>query len=293
MIIDHIGFALINHLPGASDPASVTSAVYMICRFLGRLAFPLYCFMLVEGAAHTRSHLKYAIRLLIFGLISEVPFDLAFYKMPIYAKHQNVFFSLFLGILMLWAFDLIKNKGIEKIPGIVFKILGLTIPTAYFGWRIGSNLNTIFGIDIPSVTAYAATAAVAFILIFVLIYNTAKKQSDTAALLLCGNLTVMCIFAFIADMARTDYRSAGILTIAAMYIYRRDRFISMISGCVILSVLSNPTELFAFCNLPIISKYNGQRGRGPKYLFYIVYPAHLLILYLISKALGIGVPGIL
>ena len=48
----------------------------MIFRAIGRVAFPVFCFMIVEGLFHTRSRLKYAVRLFIFGLISEVPFDL-------------------------------------------------------------------------------------------------------------------------------------------------------------------------------------------------------------------------
>ncbi len=107
MFIDHLGAVCFSEMMGF--------------RIIGRLAFPIYCFLLVEGAVHTHDMKKYILRMGIFALISEIPFDLAFYHRLVYTGHQNVFFTLGLGLLAIWFLE----HPIEHldIPDVLYKLL--------------------------------------------------------------------------------------------------------------------------------------------------------------------------
>ena len=75
-----------------------TAVIYyadMIMRAIGRISFPIFCFLLIEGFMHTHDVKKYALNLGIFALVSEIPFDLAFAGKPFYLDYQNVFCLLY------------------------------------------------------------------------------------------------------------------------------------------------------------------------------------------------------
>lgn len=95
MTADHIGAVFFPEIP--------------LLRWIGRLAMPVLCFFIGEGLRHTRSSRRYLLRLTGFALLSELPFDLVFYG-GIEWGHQNVYFTLALGLLALWA---IQSRGME------------------------------------------------------------------------------------------------------------------------------------------------------------------------------------
>ena len=125
MLIDHIGASCIEAgilTPGLdvgalSRDTLSADPLYrldMVLRFTGRLAFPLFCFLLVEGFVHTHNVKGYLGRLVLFGLVSEVPFDLAFSRTPFYPGAQNVYWTLALGVLAMAGL-----KHFEKPDGTV------------------------------------------------------------------------------------------------------------------------------------------------------------------------------
>lgn len=121
MLLDHIGAALVSPTDAiyhANVELYTTMAwVNLILRCIGRMAFPIFCFLLVEGVYHTRSPKKYVQRLTIGMILSEIPFDLAFFRDGISWAHQSVMVTLLLGCLMVLLMN--RSKGIWKLLWIV------------------------------------------------------------------------------------------------------------------------------------------------------------------------------
>nr|MCR5451573.1 conjugal transfer protein TraX [Lachnospiraceae bacterium] len=107
MLIDHIGAGLIEPIILNSNGLGEKSLQFLVSlnfvmRAIGRLAFPIFCFFIVEGLFKTRSRFKYALRLAIFAVISELPFDIGLMGGIYKPDHNNVFFTLLIGLLMIW-----------------------------------------------------------------------------------------------------------------------------------------------------------------------------------------------
>ena len=129
-------------------------------RLVGRLAFPIYCFLLVEGFLHTHDLKKYALRMLGFALISEGPFDWAFFS-GVYWGHQNVYFTLLLGLLAMKALDTSQTpEGMPALKGILgaaacflaavllhcdYDVLGLALILALYMTRKDKRAQCIAG----------------------------------------------------------------------------------------------------------------------------------------------------
>jgi len=214
MLIDHAGLNLFR----GTD-------VYIAMRAVGRMAFPIFAFFLVESYFHTRSWKKYALRLGLSALVSEIPFDLMKFSWPVDWRAQNVLFTLFLGLLTLKALDMTK---------------------LFFA----RCRNILWNADIQ--------------------------------------LLEIAVFSMLAYMARTDYDAAGIILIVLFYQFRNTRMEQCLTGLGWIALMSGkwyyiPGLIPAFL---MIYYYDGSRGRCRKgYVFYLIYPLHMLVLAGIHRML--------
>lgn len=196
MIIDHIGAALLEmgviegYNTGVLDISYDTALFWWnvdsVLRAIGRIAFPIYCFLIAEGFVHTHDPKKYALRLGLFALISEIPFDLAFFHSWMHPEDQNVFFTLLLGLLAIMALDYFEKKGNSRWVGLAaaagFVVLGDVLHTDYgafgvfyivmlYAFRNCGWFRTVIGCIL---IAWETTAPLAFIPI--LMYNGEKGK---------------------------------------------------------------------------------------------------------------------
>ena len=104
---------------------------------VGRLAFPMFAFMAVEGYFHTHSFKRYALRMLVFALLSEIPFDLMYGGTWFYPVHQNVIWTLLIGLLGIRAMEAVREKG--KLWLYVLTCVGVT--------ALGAALGTLGMVD--------------------------------------------------------------------------------------------------------------------------------------------------
>ena len=213
MLLDHIGATLIP---------------WGTLRIIGRLAFPIFCFLLAEGAHYTRNPRNYLLRLGIGAILSELPFDLALFGSWSW-QHQSVMITLLLGAMALLA--------MKRMTQPLLKIL------------------------------------------------------------------VLLLFAFLADFMNTDYGGAGVLMIALFGLTRERKYgwVVQLLGMYLICRWIIPggavwfigryvfIEIFAILALIPIWLYSGKKStssRAVQWVFYLFYPVHLWILYLISILLA-------
>ncbi len=108
MLIDHFGLVIYVHM------ADWVYEYYRIMRYIGRIAFPIYCFLLIEGFYHTKNVKRYILRCFLFGLLSEIPFDLAVHGRIFSMQSQNVYFTLTTGLCVLYCLE--RIKGMYLVP---------------------------------------------------------------------------------------------------------------------------------------------------------------------------------
>lgn len=223
MLLDHIGAILVKSmLMSVHRYVPELLWAYYILRCIGRTAFPIFCFLLVEGVSHTHDPKRYALRLAVGAVLAEIPFDLAFYGELTFA-HSNVMVTLLLGFGMI--------QGMKRVTGL-WKLL-MILPF----YLAAEWLHTDY-----------AGEGILMIALFALVRETEHQK-------LLAVLGMVGLVIFSGD-------SAGFVEEIPIYLDR----------CKLLSLL------------PIFA-YNGQKISSKKALqlgFYLLYPVHILVLYLID-----------
>lgn len=206
MFIDHIGYVIFGK--------------FSYFNYIGRLAFPIFAFQISEGYIHTKNLKKYFLRLLLFAIISQIPFML-FYNLISTGFSLNIFFTLLLGLSCIFIYDKLKYKSLGIIISI---IIGLLAEYSHCDYGF-------YGVSI--------------ILIFYIFKNNFVNSS------LFFMLTTLINYII-------PYIKNGFYDV---YLY-----------------------LFACTIIPLvfISLYNGKKGKNTKFLLYLFYPIHLLLIYVVS-----------
>ena len=214
MLIDHTGAILFPDL--------------LVLRMIGRVAFPIFAFLLVEGYFHTKDVGKYLLRLGVFALISEIPFDWALFHNPFYVWYQNIFFTLCIGLLAIWVFDQSKDKN----PNLAWLSLGAAC-----------LVSLVLGVD----------------------YN------------LLGIMSIFFFYRYHGDQVK------ALRSVALLHLIYGLLGSGLMEGSF---SLAGGLQALAGLSMVFLYKYNGEKGKAPKYLFYGFYPVHLLILGLMNQWLS-------
>ena len=283
--------------------SSPEGVVYLVMRMIGRISFPIYCFFIVEGLMHTRNRLKYLMRLLIFAVISEVPFDVAIFGTVFYHLYQNVIITHAIGLAMIWGIDELFKADLKKVHDILLKIAAcIFAPFVLAGLTMRILLSVFYDMvestDNPQ--SFVSTVFVTFWVFFVLaliificfIHVKRGKEAASKVSIVFALAGAACLLADQSDIlgSMSDYGALGIITILIIYWLRERKIRSVVMSCLFLAV-SSVSEIPCFLSLPILANYNGERGKGSKYIYYVFYPAHLLILGLALLAFGLSPYG--
>lgn len=121
MLCDHFGDAILKP--------------FSFFNVLGRIAFPIFAFQLTEGYIHTKNLKKYFKRLIIFAIISQIPFML--FSSTFTSRFSlNIFFTLFIGLFAIYIYDKSHNKFLGTLVTIFLCALAQLIKTDYGAWGV-------------------------------------------------------------------------------------------------------------------------------------------------------------
>lgn len=243
-------FMLLDHMW-----ATVLAYDWMTC--VGRIAFPIFAFMIVEGFFHTSDLKKYLLRILVFAIISEIPFNLMYGGQIIYPMHQNVMWTFLLALLGLWLMEMARNKKktwLFVLVCIFVSIIGFVLGYLLFVDYYGCGILTVF--------------------VFYFFYR-GREDNIIVRLFKNSNSTkkIWTILCFIGQFACLYYINVEIL----------GGFYYPVTVCGIeIELVQQSIALLALIPIWFYWGKQGYHKRWFKYFNYVFYPAHCLLLAVIA-----------
>lgn len=221
MTLDHIAWLIFDYMisirgmdsyPAFPDRYSAMAyrTLYIhsfACHIIGRIAFPLFVFLLVEGIHNTKSFIKYLTTILAFAFIAEIPFNLIYARQYFCFDKQNTLFTLVLCMIAVYALNKLNKKW-------------------YFA------------------------------------------------------IMIVTVCAVLAHFLNVDYGFKAVVIACIMELLYNKKSIGFSLACAFMAIF-NPWELCGLLALPLIILYNGERGIRLKYTFYIYYPVHMAVIYMV------------
>ncbi len=215
-----------DHLASVIWPGYGKQWWLLLIHIFGRLAAPIFWFLVAEGYHYTRSRKKYALRLLLLAIISHFAYNFAFgipfipFKTTVF-NQTSVIWPLFWGLIALEILERDTWKDYQK---------------------------TIALLGICAITFCADWSCIAVLAIVQIGENRGNFRRQMTGMMVC----------------------------TAMYALVYVLFIDPVYGVI---------QLFTALTIPLLARYNGQKGRGSKWLFYVYYPLHLIICGILRVAL--------
>ena len=129
--------AQLNDLLAADSEAMLWASIASVAEVVGMIPISIYAYLLVKGVVHTSSMRRYALSVLVFALVSEVPYDLAVYERVWSWESQNPLWAVFITLVVLWLIKYVEGRGAMTYVLSAVAALGGCLWTVLFNCKFG------------------------------------------------------------------------------------------------------------------------------------------------------------
>ena len=285
MFIDHLTFTFLERTYDAATgyvTLYTSDTLYWLDRIgrcIGRQAFPIFAFFIVEGFWHTRSRARYLGRLCLFAVVSQLPFHLMCYTGPVGSTRTvglSVYATLALGLAAIWILDALFMRRLP--PCRLRTLIGHNNVSPAGSFSVGPG-NTPGGQGCTASGVSGSAAETSDAQVPGLQTKTSPAELALRAIAAVAAVAGICA---VAVYLNTDYDYIGVIAIVLFYLLRGNRRAAVMVVWVWITWGSS-LEFFALPGLLLLTLYNGERGghgsRAGQYAFYLFYPVHMTLLW--------------